>query len=435
MSAEDLGTRELGQVRTQRLDELLNTLRLLHSPSANSKLGIPALDKLLTAHTPRFDPTNLSSTPAPPIIEITSPGPKSGKTELLYWIIANLVLGSGSRDADTIVEATRTDEQSKSDASEPACDAKDNHEEMLDDRTMTEHEATTDPNATAETPANLRTAQSDYLTNDTNTKNPPLQTSCAKTPPTAIALLTTFPISIPRLSQIILYNLLLQSPSIPLTKAQKHVHDTLNHIHIYSPTSLTSVIATLSTLPSYFLSPSNFSHSRRLGAIILDSASSFYWDDRLASSSSSTTSASTAGVGKYPALASMLKRVSTTLQTPVLFTTDHLSPLSITPTSESLTRSSGRMALKPQLPHPWPNLPCLHLIITRNQEIARFERDVDAQTAIKQAKTSDKAVLLAAKFEITVNGHGDEGWMAMTSGNEGFSVKIDGKGVEMVYSP
>ncbi|KAI5244689.1 hypothetical protein E4T43_03618 [Aureobasidium subglaciale] len=423
MSAEDLGTRELGQVRTQRLDELLNTLRLLHSPSANSKLGIPALDKLLAAHTPRFDPTNLSSIPAPSIIEITSPGPKSGKTELIHWIIANLVLGGASRDADTDVEATWVDEQPKNDASEPACDAEDNHEEMLDDRTMTEHEATTNPNATAGMPANLTTAQSEHLTDDTSTLNPPFQTSRPTTPPTAIALLTTSPISIPRLSQIILHNLLLQNPSLPLATAQKSVHDTLNHIHIYSPKSLTSLIATLSTLPSYFLSPSNPSRSRRLGAIILDSASSFYWDDRFASS---TTSTSTPGIGRYPALASVLKRVSITLQAPVLFTTDHLTPT-------TLETKHKTAALKPQLPSPWPTLPSLHLIITRKQEIARFERDIDAQTAITQTKTRDKAAVSSApKFEITVNSHGDEGWMAMTSGHGGFSVKIDGKGVEMV---
>ncbi|KAI5208225.1 hypothetical protein E4T39_01492 [Aureobasidium subglaciale] len=301
MSAEDLGTRELGQVRTQRLDEkkkrnaahaltittiqkhiifsfhitippsfphwsdtpllkLLNTLRLLHSPSANSKLGIPALDKLLATHTPRFDPTNLSSIPAPAFIEITSPGPKSGKTELFHWIIANLVLGSAISDVDTGVEATGSSEE-ENETSASSDHVEDNHGK-------TDHEASTDPTAAAETPA---IAQIEQHPNNINIPDPPLQTSAPRIPPTAIALLTSTPISIPRLAQIILHHLQSSDPSLPLPLAQETVHKALDHIHIFSPPSLTSLIATITSLPAYFLALENKSRERRLGALILDS--------------------------------------------------------------------------------------------------------------------------------------------------------------------
>ncbi|CAD0094214.1 unnamed protein product, partial [Aureobasidium vineae] len=275
MSAEDLGTRELGQVRSQRLDELLTTLRLLHNPSSNSKVGVPALDRLLANHTTRFDPTNLSAIPAPPIIEITSPGSKSGKTEFLYWIIANLVLESGAQDP--LNQAT---ESAKDDSNEQQDHAKDT--------------TTTDPEASREDDTDLQTTQQ---AQHPNTHIPAPSKETSHSAPTAIALLSSTPISLPRLSQTLLHHILSESPNLPLSTAQQIIHAHLQHIHIFYPSTISSLIATVSSLPTYFLSPSNPSFCKRVGGIFISTPSTYFWDDKAASTP--PTSAS-----KFPALAS-----------------------------------------------------------------------------------------------------------------------------------
>jgi hypothetical protein len=227
----------------------LTTLRLLQNPSTNSKIGIPALDKLLANHTTRFDPTNLSAVPPPPIIEITSPGPKSGKTELLYWIIASLVLGSDIHETSEHVEPYQAN-RSPSKTPDHA-----NNRETTDSEAQNEDKET---NLETNIAKHSSPKQPDYHI-PTPPTNPPKgnPTHTHHTNPTTIALLTTSPIDLPRLTQILLHRLHSTTPNLPLSNAQDQIHFSLSHIHIFQPSSLFSLIATLSSLPSYFLNPKN----------------------------------------------------------------------------------------------------------------------------------------------------------------------------------
>ncbi|KAK6001252.1 hypothetical protein QM012_002583 [Aureobasidium pullulans] len=401
MSAEDLGTRELGQVRSQRLDELLTTLRLLQDPSSNSRIGIPALDKLLASHTTRFDPINLSSVPAPPIIEVTSPVPKSGKTELLYWVIAKLVFGSDDLDTPQQAEVnhdmkdgTRTSDHAEDDVKQHTEDGS-----TLDAHTDdTAHEATEQSHNHKVQGTNLR-EESNRVT------------------PKAVALLSTTPVNISRLSQVLLQHLLGTKPNLPLAEAQLTIHTALSHIHIYQPTSLTSLIATLSSLPSYFLSPTNNSKDKMLGAILLNTPSTYFWEDKFSFSTSpqSTT--------KFPALATTLRRVSSHLQTPIIYTTSSLS---------SASTSSNPLSLQPALPSPFGALPSLRLIIARDR-VQGFSQETDAETAVKQRKARDLAVK-KKKFRVSVNQWGNEDRSGSDREREqrGFEVQIDDRGVMVI---
>ncbi|ERF68891.1 hypothetical protein EPUS_04543 [Endocarpon pusillum Z07020] len=59
------------------------------------------------------------------------------------------------------------------------------------------------------------------------------------------------------------------------------VLDALNHVHVFRPQSSRHLIETLDSLPSYLLdATAHQSMSRRLGLLVLDSASAFYWQDR-----------------------------------------------------------------------------------------------------------------------------------------------------------
>lgn len=226
---------------------------------------------------------------------------------------------------------------------------------------------------------------------------------------TAIALLATSPISILRLSQITLHRIQQLHPSITLTKAQELTHTALSHIHIFQPHSLQSLISTISTLPSYFLNPSNKSFDRKL-AIVLDSASAYFWEDKYSMGERQ------GNVGKYPALAAVLKRVSGTLQAPVFYTTEHLNPV------------TDILALRPSLPPPWSILPTLRLIIAR-PPIPGFGKDIDAQTAIREKKNR-QGRMREAGLKVSVNQYGNEGWMS-THPPQSFSIHITNHGVEI----
>jgi hypothetical protein len=387
------------------------------------------LDKLLANHTTRFDPTNLSAIPAPPIIEITSPGPKIGKTELLYWIIAGLVLGSDTHGTPEDIEPHQADE-SPTDQPRNTQDHTMNHE-------TTDSEAQTgdnDTNLETDIPQHPSPEQSDHHipTPSTNThKGPHNHNHTHHTNPTTIALLTTSPVDLPRLAQILLHRLLSTTPDLSLCSARDRIHAALSHIHIFQPSSLSSLIATISSLPSYFLDPENRSAERRVGAIIINSASTFFWADKAATS---IGQAQGQAQSKYPALASTLRRTSTTLQAPVFFSTENLSTLTTSSTSStSAISTSNPLAIRPHLPSPWPTLPTLRLIISKNT-IQSFPKDIDAETCLKHAGARDKAVREAG-FVVRVNRWGSDGQRERESeadGDKGFEVRIDGKGVTVL---
>jgi hypothetical protein len=388
------------------------------------------LDKLLANHTTRFDPTNLSAIPAPPIVELTSPGPKSGKTELLYWIIANLVLGSDTQDTPGDVELRQADETAKGDTTTTPDDTKDN--EITDPEAQTEDE---DTNIQADIPYRPPPEQPDHY-------SPPPSIDVRGEPdnqhtkPTTIVLISTSPVNIPRLAQLLLHNLMTSTPHLPLSTAQDVIHKTLSHIHIFQPTSLSSLIATTSSLPTYSLDPKSGSAGRRLGAIIIDSASTLFWNDKVGAGAGQGQ-----GQSKYPALASTLKRTSTALQSPIIFTTENISATSASTTisnPSATATSTDTTAIRPQLPPPFSTLPTLRLIISRNHTIHPFHKDMDAETALKHTEAREKAVREAG-FVVRVNKWGSDGQRergvdreGSRNGDRGFKVRIDEKGVTVL---
>lgn len=165
----------------------------------------------------------------------------------------------------------------------------------------------------------------------------------------------------------------------------------------------------------------------------MDSPSTYFWADKLSTQSQGQGQAQQSQ-SKYPALASTLKRVSTTLSAPVIFSTAHLA--AITSTS-SVDSSSGTQTLRPQLPSPFSTLPTLRLVISRNA-VQGFGKDVDAETVVKYQDGRNKAVR-EGRFRVLVNRWESEGRGNVAagrdgggSGNAGFEVKIDDMGVTVL---
>ncbi len=113
------------------------------------------------------------------------------------------------------------------------------------------------------------------------------------------------------------------------------IQEALRHVHIFQPQSLASLVATVEALPQYLLQkpssradadpsteasagenrfPRHYSSNRVLHAVLLDSASAFYWEDRLEqdlymvgeTSSIFASRTSPAGRGKRPVSATSM---------------------------------------------------------------------------------------------------------------------------------
>jgi hypothetical protein len=108
------------------------------------------------------------------------------------------------------------------------------------------------------------------------------------------------------------------------------IRASLQHVHIFRPQSFSSLIATLERLPSYLLDPASnhYSRSRPLHSIIVDSASTFYWQLRAEEETrrvlvldSSTSTSTPANSPNYTVLMNKLRRLSSTFECPILATT------------------------------------------------------------------------------------------------------------------
>ncbi|KAM0715100.1 hypothetical protein Q7P37_009565 [Cladosporium fusiforme] len=110
----------------------------------------------------------------------------------------------------------------------------------------------------------------------------------------------------------------------------------LTHVHIFRPQSLSSLIATIASLPSYLLHTSHPSNHRSLAFIALDSATAFHWQSKAESEElaianqqqqpPSSTSPSTRKPAQTSALSPALRALTTTLYAPLILTSHSPSP-------------------------------------------------------------------------------------------------------------
>jgi len=220
--------------------QILKLLRLLADSNCDSLLNIPTLDKLLV-HTGSTEfiqqrhseePLQLDASrkaiQKPTVLEITSEEPGAGKTHLLYLIVAVAVLPHS-------------------------------HDEIgLNGKHSAVVVFDTDERFSVE---RLVQVMRHYIDRQTKMRNSEDQEPAEERQH--------------------------QPSEASITEL---ISNSLQHVHIFRPQSLDSATATLSSLPSYLLNPSNHhSTSRPLHSIIIDSLTTFHWPARAASSSSSSS--------------------------------------------------------------------------------------------------------------------------------------------------
>lgn len=223
------------------------------------------------------------------------------------------------------------------------------------------------------------------------------------------------------------------------------IREALKHIHIYRPQSLRSLIATITALPIYLFDASaHHSSTRRVGVILLDSASAFVWSERAEDEMArvpGSTFAGDAGIGgakaaassssRWAELAACLRTASTTLHCPVVYTAWNLSSPHSTGAGVGGGGGAGQFSasIRPQLPPPFGTLPTLRLVISR-RHVRKFAPGMSGEEAIREAGDR-QTVVERGVFDVEFNrwsGGGDGGGGGRRVG-VGFVVKITEDGI------
>ncbi|QGA22216.1 hypothetical protein EYB26_009932 [Talaromyces marneffei] len=197
------------------------------------------------------------------------------------------------------------------------------------------------------------------------------------------------------------------------------IRDTLQNIHIFRPQTSTSLLSTLKSLDTYLLDHPKTSSSRHLHGIFLDSASAFYWSDRLRDEIARTTE-----IGRpaaeiqqrreqrtsfymsvlYHDIAAELRRLQGVFECGVVYTTWGITPRSSSSSSSSSSALGGGgwhgngiwqgpPTFKPHLPAPWNStFPDLRLVVQRDHvrtypatsTISEWERDAPIRQSVVQ---------------------------------------------------
>ncbi|OAT09397.1 Rad51 family DNA repair protein [Blastomyces gilchristii SLH14081] len=356
------GERLLREVREENLAELLHTLHHLHSPPPTSPhytpLGIKPLDDILRSFHPKPYTSGATYTPRQPVLEITSPASADGKTHLLYYITALAVLpctyqnialrGRSSAvvflDTDCRFDAARLREVARGIVLESA----------------------------VEQGISFPGAGHNYGGGGKEGDDEGMNTM---------------------------------------------LHTALSHVHVFRPQSSASLLATIQSIESYLLrgmgtiytegEHKHASHSRPLHAILLDSASAFYWQDRREmevlnihgvreerarrardqnenqnhndTDTNSTTHTPTAQSQLPHQIIHALRALQQTFSCPLVFTTwgllratqstHHSNNTSHALHAQTTTRTplykSHRPSFRPHLPRPWPSFPTCRVVVQR----------------------------------------------------------------------
>lgn len=209
----------------------------------------------------------------------------------------------------------------------------------------------------------------------------------------------------------------------------------LQHVHVFRPQSSSSLLATLQSLDSYLFDLSrHFSSARPLHAIIIDSASAFFWQDKLRDEVSRIED-----IGRpaselererqqkqsfylsdlYAELVSELKRLQRRFSCAVIYTSIAWGGRSVgtqqprpsdpfdlyNPPVPSASRTPS---FRTSLPPPWGTFPSLRLVVQRDAT-RPFPPGMTIHDTERDAAMRHE-VVLQGKFSGWVNGWGRDEW-------------------------
>lgn len=328
---------------------MLSKLRIAYGDDDDIDLGIPQLEALLRSALGSSDHStaNAGSTTYPstgrrmklqrPVIELTSTSPGAGKTHLLYLLASHAVTTStsGREHKATVV----IDADNRFDVERLAT--------VLRQQIRHAHRAALQHTHTE--PRHENAAGNDV-------SDPPAR-----------------PID----------------DTTDETQVEELVQLSLRHIHIFRPQSLGALVATLAELETYLFGPqSHLSGDRHVSAVLLDSASTFYWQHRADEDALRARRAEglqdaqqTTERPLYSRLLQALRELQLRLDCSVVYTS--LSSSMVRENISSVSRSfesAGRSGLRPFLPPSWSGYPTVQLQLQRAR-VAKFALGMGAREA------------------------------------------------------
>jgi hypothetical protein len=184
-----------------------------------------------------------------------------------------------------------------------------------------------------------------------------------------------------RLEAVLIDHLSTNFPRLDSDERNAICHDAFQHLHVLHPQSSSQLLCTLASLPGYLLgangTTTHFSALRSLGLIVLDSATSFYWQDRFEAEVSrfealGTDENRSARTATRPSrtleIISELKRLQRLLDCTIVFTsTPPMTSSSTTISTATSITTNDRWLLPQETPRvsPWTAFATLNLSISK----------------------------------------------------------------------
>lgn len=173
------------------------------------------------------------------------------------------------------------------------------------------------------------------------------------------------------------------------------VQESLQHLHIFRPQSQASLQATIKLLQNHFLAnlTSHFSANRRLGGIIINSLSAFFWRSRQDAEEEKDATSEDAGnvaasksdniyLAQWRAVVDALREAQQTFDCPIIATNWALA---------SPVYSRDGSILRPHLPHVWTAFCTFNFVLQRNKVI-KFAPGMSIEEALAEKDQRQQAV-------------------------------------------
>ncbi|MCJ1416974.1 hypothetical protein MMC32_003313 [Xylographa parallela] len=202
----------------------------------------------------------------------------------------------------------------------------------------------------------------------------------------------------------------------------------LQHLHVFSPSSSASLLATLLSLPSYLFSPRRHSSAARaLSTLIVSNISAFVYQDRLDADQSPHSPGSNTFVQRYRDLVAALRVIQATFSCTVVAGNVAFAPL--------LPNALG-LTVRPHLPAAWSAFCPLKVLVMR-ETTPKFGPGISAEEAAREAPAR-REVVQRKRFRGWVDVSGSETWEAGTKGalealegNGAFAFRVDREGLRI----
>ncbi|KAF2435724.1 hypothetical protein EJ08DRAFT_656091 [Tothia fuscella] len=228
---------------------------------------------------------------------------------------------------------------------------------------------------------------------------------------TVIIIDTEGRFSIERLAQIMENYITEVNGELP--NLEELVAQSLDHVHIFRPQTMAAMTAILFSLPKYLFDTQARESTRRpLHSVIVDSASTFYWqnrEDEEAVKLANLDDHNGPAVGityPYSTFTQSLRSLCFTFSCAIVVTTHAVS---------SINKETGQQVIR-TLPAPWSTFPSLRLLLSR-QIIQKFAHGISIEEALKE-QIGRQSLVEKVKYHAKVVGS-----------TQGFRLSIQGDNV------